>query len=349
MTGSIGPNGGKQAGRGKHAGHRGSRNRSVLARGRRHARPLNVTGLVIVACAAIAIALLPLATPAAAQGTWTVTLGAPSGATTTGFVANGTVTPDGEAGFAQVVYEPSGTPITSSSPTAGLVTFNAGVTTPQAVSLPVDQLTPNTSYTYELQATEDDDDAIFDSAPGTFSTTASPTGPGTPINPPNNPSSNGIFGQCSGDPACVNDMNGVRAAQEQLPPLALPTNWSTLTGPEQMFVWTDLERTSRAEVAITNLVNTYNTAVQAGLTNDADPSLSDLPGNSGSIWAGRVRDGARRHVRLALRRRPGRGKCRLHGDRHVGLLGPPRQHPRRRKYVRQPHGNGRRRRHRQRR
>ena len=230
--------------------------------------------------------MLPLASPASAAGTWTVTLGAPSGATTTGFVANGTVTPDGQAGFVQVVYEPSGTPITSTSPTAGLVIFNAGVSTPQAVSLAVDQLTPNTSYTYELQATEDDDDAIFDSAPGTFSTTASPTGPGTPINPPNNPSANGIFGQCSGDPACVNDINGVRAAQEQLPALTLPTNWSTLTGPEQMFVWTDLERTSRNEVAIPNLVNTYDAAVQAGLTNDADPSLSDLPGNSGSIWAG---------------------------------------------------------------
>ena len=258
----------------------------MLPRCRRPARRLRVTGSVIVASAAIAIAMLPLATPASAQGTWTVTLGAPSGATTTGFVANGTVTPDGEAGFVQIVYEPSGTPITSSSPTAGLVIFNAGVTTPQAVSIPVDQLTPNTSYTYELQATEDDNDAVFDSAPGTFSTTASPTGPGTPIKPPNNPSANGIFGQCSGDPACVNDMNGVRAAQEQLPPLALPTNWSTLTGPEQMFVWADLERTSRAEVAIPNLVNTYNAAVQAGLTNDADPSLSDLPGNSGSIWAG---------------------------------------------------------------
>jgi hypothetical protein len=258
----------------------------MLVRGQRPARRLSVTRSIIVASASIGIATLALATPASGQGTWTVMLGAPSGATTTGFVANGTVTPDGAAGFAQVVYEPSGTPITSSSPTAGLVIFNAGVTTPQAVSIPVDQLTPKTSYTYELQATEDDNDAIFDSAPGTFSTTASPTGPGTPIDPLNNPPVNGIFGQCSGDAACVNDMNGVRAAQEQLPPLALPTNWSTLTGPEQMFVWTDLERTSRAEVAIPNLVNTYNAAVQAGLTNDADPSLSDLPGNSGSIWAG---------------------------------------------------------------
>lgn len=230
--------------------------------------------------------MLPLATPASAAGTWTVTLGTPSGGTTTGFLANGTVTPDGNAGFAQIIYEPTGTPITSSSPTAGLVIYTAGVTMPQAVSLPVDQLTPNTSYTYELLATEDDNDAMFFSSPATFTTTAAPTGPGTPINPPNNPSANGIFGQCSGDPACVNDMNGVRAAQEQLAPLTLPTNWSTLTGAEQMFVWTNLERTSRGEVAITNLVNTYDAAVQTGLTNDADPSLSGLPGNAGSIWAG---------------------------------------------------------------
>ncbi len=270
----------------KRAGYRGRRIGAILVHARDAARPLRVTGSVVVASVAITVAMLPLATPASAQGTWTVTLGVPSSATTTGFVANGTVTPDGEAGFAQIVYEPSGTPITSSSPTAGLVIFDAGVSTPQAVSIAVDQLTPNTSYTYELQATEDDNDAIFDSAPGTFSTTASPTGAGTPINPPNNPSANGIFGQCSGDPACVNDMNGVRAAQEQLPALALPTNWSTLTGPEQMFVWTNLERTSRAEVAIANLVNSYNAAVQTGLTDDADPSLSGLPGNSGSIWAG---------------------------------------------------------------
>ena len=108
-----------------------------------------------------------------------------------------------------------------------------------------------------------------------------------PIIPPNNPSSNGIFGQCSGDSVCVNDMNGVRATQENLPPLSLPSNWSTLTGPEQMFVWTNLERTSRGEAAIPNLVNTYAGAVQTGITDDGDPSLSDLPGShSGSIWAG---------------------------------------------------------------
>jgi hypothetical protein len=140
--------------------------------------------------------------------------------------------------------------------------------------------------TYELQATEDDNDAMFVSGTGTITTSAAPAGPGTPINPPANPSANGIFGQCSGDQVCVNDMNGVRANQEQLAALALPSNWSSLTGPEQMFVWTNLERTSRAEAPITNLVNSYNSSVQTGLTDDSDPSLSNLPGNSGSIWAG---------------------------------------------------------------
>jgi hypothetical protein len=271
-----------------HAARARRQHRSAVSpRSRRLVRRLGLTGSVIAASAAIAIAMLPLATPASAQGTtWTLTLGTPTGTTTTGFVANGTVTSDGFDGFVNVRYEPTGTPITTSSPTAGLVIFNSGETTPQPVSIPVDQLTPHTSYTYELEATEDDDDAMFFTSTGTITTTANPTGPTTPIDPPNNPTSNGIFGQCSGDAVCVNDINGVRATQEQLTPLSLPSNWSTLTGPEQMFVWSNLERTSRGEVAIPNLVNTYNSAVQTGLTDDADPSLSDLPGNSGSIWAG---------------------------------------------------------------
>ena len=93
----------------------------------------------------------------------------------------------GMPGSATVLYEPSGTPITSSSPTAGLAIFSSGDITPQTVSLTVDQLTPNTSYVYELQATDDNNDATFDSSQGTFSTTAAPTGSGTPIVPPEQP------------------------------------------------------------------------------------------------------------------------------------------------------------------
>ena len=89
--------------------------------------------------------------PPSALGTWTLTLSSPTGATTTGFVANGSVTSVGNAGFVQVQYEPTGTPITSTSPLAGLVIVNSGGTGSQPVSIPVDQLTPNTSYTYDLR------------------------------------------------------------------------------------------------------------------------------------------------------------------------------------------------------
>jgi hypothetical protein len=243
-----------------------------------------MTGSVVAASAAIAIAMLPMASPASADGTWTLTLGTPTGLTTTGFIANGTVTPDGNGGFVQVLYEPIGTPITTSSPTASGfddLQTNPG-TSPLPFSLTVDQLAPNTEYHYEMLATEDDNDAMFTSSPVDITTPAAPTGPGTPIDPPNDPPANGIFGFCgdAADQACVNDINGTRADQEQLPPIALPTNWSTLTPGEQMFVWADLERTSRGEAAIPNLVNTYDAAVQTGLTNDADPDVG------ASIWAG---------------------------------------------------------------
>jgi hypothetical protein len=254
-------------------------------RGRRFTRGLCMTGSIIAASAAIAMAMLPLAaTPASAAGTWTLTVGTPTGLTTTGFIANGTVTPDGNGGFVQVLYEPIGTPITTSSPTASGfddLQTNPG-TSPLPVSLTVDQLAPNTAYHYEFLATEDDNDAMFTSAPANITTPAAPTGTGTPIDPPNDPPANGIFGFCgeAADQACVNDINGTRADQEQLPPIALPSNWSTLTSGEQIFVWADLERTSRGEAAVPNLVNTYDAAVQTGLTNDADPDVG------ASIWAG---------------------------------------------------------------
>jgi phosphodiesterase/alkaline phosphatase D-like protein len=156
-----------------HAHQERQEGRSAATASRsRPARRLGTMGaLVVASAAAIAMAMLPVvATPASAQGTWTLTLGTSTGATTTGFVVNGTVTPDGEAGFVEVVYEPTGTPITSSSPTAGCVNnvcagnlvFGNGVTTPQSVSVAVDQLSPNTSYIYELLATEDDDDRSTD-------------------------------------------------------------------------------------------------------------------------------------------------------------------------------------------
>ena len=125
--------------RNQQAKHAPKPNRSIRG-GQREASPrrLSVVRVLILtpALAALtALAMLPLASTASAQGTWTVTLNAPTGGTTTGFVANGHVTPDGEAGFVQIAYEPTGTPITSSSPTAGQVIFSAGVNSSQTVSM----------------------------------------------------------------------------------------------------------------------------------------------------------------------------------------------------------------------
>ena len=256
----------------------------------RPVRRLGAVGAVIAGAATIAIAMLPLATPAGAA-TPIITLGTVTGSTTTGAVVNFTWNANGDTTdpyFIEAFYEPSGTPITGSSPQATDTAF----TTPGAsgpFTIVVDQLQPNTTYNYELEGfCNGCGGPTVDSGTGTITTTANPTGPGTPLIPNNNPPSNGVFGFCGAttDQACLNDNNGIRAAQEQLPPISLPSNWSTLTGPEQLFVMTNLERLSRGEAAIANLVNTYNAAIQTGLPNAADPSLSGLPGHAGGIWAG---------------------------------------------------------------
>ncbi len=52
----------------------------------------------------------------------------------------------------------------------------------------------------------------------TFTTTSSPTGPGVPIIPPQNPGAIGIFSSCSSDAECLADAHGVRATQDtQMP------------------------------------------------------------------------------------------------------------------------------------
>jgi putative transposon-encoded protein len=245
---------------------------------------------IVLASAVVAATTIPLATTVSA-GTPIITLGAVTGSTTTGAVVNFTWNANGDTTdpyFIEAFYEPSGTPITGTSPQATDDAFTtAGQSGP--FTIVVDQLQPNTTYNYELEAfCNGCGGPTVDSSTGTIITTPNPTGPGTPIIPNNNPPSNGAFGFCGAttDQACLNDNNGIRAAQEQLPPISLPSNWSSLTGPEQLFVMTNLERLSRGEAAIPNLVNTYNAAIQTGLTNDADPSLSGLPGHSGGIWAG---------------------------------------------------------------
>ncbi|MGH9059530.1 MAG: cell wall-binding repeat-containing protein, partial [Acidimicrobiales bacterium] len=76
----------------------------------------------------------------------------------------------------------------------------------------------------------------------------------------------------------------MRAAQEGLAPIVLPDNWSSLTPAEKLFVFTDLERTSRGEAAVPDLVKTYDQAVAYGASHNQDPMLSGV--SFGSIWAG---------------------------------------------------------------
>ena len=240
---------------------------------------------MVAVIAATGLVVLPLTVSASAQPAViapTVTLG-PVGVTeSTGGLVTATINPEGTDALYAVMYGPAGGAL---SQTTSYSDAGSG-TAPVTVSIAVDQLSPATTYSYAVQAFSNALGQGFLSSTGTLTTAAAPTGPAAPINPPANPPANGIFGFCASDAACANDMNGDRAAQENLAPLALPSNWSTLTQAEQIFVWTNLERTSRGEAAVPNLVNTYNAAVQAGVANDTDPSLANLPGHSGAVWAG---------------------------------------------------------------
>jgi hypothetical protein len=240
-------------------------------------------GAALIAAAGLVV--LPLSMSASAQPAQTtpptVTLGPVGTAESTGVVVTATVNPEGSDTFYSVVYGPAGGALSQQT---GWQDAGSG-TTPENLSIVADQLAPSTTYDYQVALFSNALGQQFNSTTGTITTAALPTGPAAPSIPPDNPP-DGIFGFCASDAACVNDMNGDRAALENLAPLALPSNWSTLTGAEQIFVWTNLERTSRGEAAIPNLVNTYDADVQTGVTNDKDPSLDPLPGAAGSIWAG---------------------------------------------------------------
>jgi len=238
---------------------------------------LSRVGLVVLSSAC---ATLAFAGSAWAQ---TVTTGPPVAVTTTGAEVSITFNPGGTAVGYQVLVGPTGGPLTSQE---GFLTGPFSGTADVNETVGLTNLMPNTSYTYQAEVVEFDNDATTDGATGTFTTTSVPTGPGTPIVPPQNPPTDGIFGfGCSTDTECVADLNGDTALQEGLPPVALPSNWSMLTPGEQLFVATNLERVVRGETPIANFVNSYDAAVQAGVQSDSDPSLANLPGPGGSNWA----------------------------------------------------------------
>lgn len=71
--------------------------------------------------------------------------------------------------------------------------------------------------------------------------------------------------------------------KEGIGPLYLPMDWNALTGAEQLFVITDIERVSRDEQPIPGLVMQLNAAALRGTEGSTDPRLEG--GTISSIWS----------------------------------------------------------------
>ena len=109
-----------------------------------------------------------------------------------------------------------------------------------------------------------------------------PAAAGAAIVPPQNPGANispapGYSGPCGGlsapNPYCPSGLTllyGDRQA-EGLSPMSLPSNYPSLTPPEQLFVLTDLERIDRGLPPITGLAANLNAYAQAGANAHTDP------------------------------------------------------------------------------
>jgi hypothetical protein len=90
--------------------------------------------------------------------------------------------------------------------------------------------------------------------------------------------------------AAISAVNSARAA-EGVGAMGLPSNWYSLSVPEQILVVTNLERVGRGEPALLGLVPSLDQVAQAGANAGGDPALSNNYGGfssaaSGSIWAG---------------------------------------------------------------
>jgi hypothetical protein len=132
-------------------------------------------------------------------------------------------------------------------------------------------------------------------------------GPAPPGNPQWNDTGGGdvLPANCPGsDQLCdsVAYYNTLRQ-DESLGPLILPSNWSALTIPQQLFVMAQLERTARGLVPETGLADPWDQVSQVGADAGADPELdansyqlslvyepwygqtTTTPTGWGSIWA----------------------------------------------------------------
>jgi hypothetical protein len=102
------------------------------------------------------------------------------------------------------------------------------------------------------------------------------------IRPPHNPASN-----CGADGGTI----GIAAidacrARENVGPLRLPSNWSSLSAADQGLVLIDLERVNRGLPPIAGLSAPLNVLASAGADAGADPSFPAGSVSGGGIWGG---------------------------------------------------------------
>jgi hypothetical protein len=123
---------------------------------------------------------------------------------------------------------------------------------------------------------------------------AAPKPAGAAVGPPLTPSANyqmtgGYNGPCANGaavtatcPAGLSSID-VSRANEGVVPMSLPTNFATLSGPEQVFVLTDLERVDRGLPPIQGLSSGLDADAQAGVAGNTDPPLP-AGATGGSNW-----------------------------------------------------------------
>ncbi|MHB8694285.1 MAG: hypothetical protein ACYDHH_23850 [Solirubrobacteraceae bacterium] len=90
------------------------------------------------------------------------------------------------------------------------------------------------------------------------------------------------------DIAALADINAARAG-EGIGPMALPTNYESLTQPQQLLVITNLERIGRGLIPASGLSRSLNAAATDGAQTNTDPNPTLVYGNvMASNWAGGV-------------------------------------------------------------
>ena len=118
------------------------------------------------------------------------------------------------------------------------------------------------------------------------------------IVPPANPSANVVESPnfaaiCrqdgNGSAPCISAASQATAgarADEGLGPMALPSNFAALSGGEQLFVLTDIERVDRGLPPVVGMVSQFDQDAQAAAAGNTDPTPSSVPpGTTVMAWA----------------------------------------------------------------